>query len=808
MSAPFSAALVTGSAPAARARARLASFAIDLTLLLALFGAVCGPFLARVHETALPGGWDGVPHYAIAELYARRLFPALSGWMPEYFAGMPFPNFYPPTFYLLVAGLTRIGLSTRAAFLGVQTVASAAVPLLTYLCARRIARSRIAGLVAGALTTGAMVDHNPLWRAGISLPSTFDAGLSTQLLGHCLLLLFYHSLLRADRRRASAAIAALCFGLVVVTNVHMVWAAALLFVPLAAARVLSARSMPDRRRAIVLHAAIGAAAVLVSAAWVLPMITTLRLVPTQAMPPAPPGAVAFAFLRLGGYLLFGALAAWQRRDPRAIALAAGLALLLAFTVLPSARWLALDDLALQPLRIVIPFAFLMPVLVGYLVSAVRDIVRRPNATLAAGLACAAVFFWHFKIETRPEGNVTDAQVASYDGVLRALAGRHDGRVLVEMGTGVISEPFALQALAGASGAHALTTVFRESALNVLFAVPLRNSFSASPEAFGVDHKIDGADMAGDPPERHLARLRLFNVRYFAAQSDDVKARLQRFPGVRRASPEGEWELYALEAPAPGHAVVPAFEPVLTFAGFSVKPRPDDGLDFARLGEEMLAAGRLDVPLALSMCERLEECDDWDRFRTALLIEPRYRDMGRALDALERFTRDRHLVVLSSGDPLVAALAALARPTIHVIDPPAPPPATKAGRLRWARDASAGLLDAIDAVREPLRGAPSVTFAELDGDRAAVTLDREPDRPVPIWIRQGYFPSWTNLEGEPVYMATPTFQLTFTRRRCVDLRFERSWIEWAGRLGSVAGLAAILAAIAAGTRRSPRSPRAG
>jgi len=157
---------------------------IDLSLLLLLFALVCGPFLYHVHQTALPGGWDGVPHYAIADLYAKRYFPDLSGWMPEYFAGMPFPNFYPPTFYVLVAACTKLGLSTRNAFLGVQTIASLAVPLLTYLCARRLADSRISGLVAGVLATGYMVAHHPLWRMGISLPSTFDAGLSTQLLGH------------------------------------------------------------------------------------------------------------------------------------------------------------------------------------------------------------------------------------------------------------------------------------------------------------------------------------------------------------------------------------------------------------------------------------------------------------------------------------------------------------------------------------------------------------------------------------------------------------------------------------------------
>lgn len=782
------------------------SFVVDLALLLALFAAVCGPFLVRVHETALPGGWDGVPHHAIADLYARRLFPAISGWMPEYFAGMPYPNFYPPVFYMVVAALTKLGASTRDAFLGVQTAASIAVPLLTYLCGRRLAESRAAGLVAGALATGLMVDHNPLWRMGISLPSTFDAGLSTQLLGHCFLLLFFHALLHADRRRASAALAALFFGLVVLTNVHMVWAAAFLFVPLSTARILGAPSRPERLRALLLHAAIGATAVLVSAAWVWPMIANLRFVPTAALPPPGPGVVTFAFLRLGVYLVFGTLAAVSRRDGPAVSLAAGLFLLLAFTVLPSARWLALDHLALQPARIVIPFPFLMPLLVGYLVSAAGDLFRWPHARLAAGALCAAVFFSHFKLETRPEGNVSAAQVASYQGALDALAGRHDGRVLVEMGTDGISDPFALQALAGASGAHSLTTVFRESALDVLFAVPLRNTFSASQEAFGVDHKIDAADLAADPLARHLARLRLFNIRYFALQSDAARARVAALPGVRRASAPGAWELFAFEDPAPGYALIPAFEPVLTIAGFSVKPRPDDGLDFVRLGEEMFAAGRLDTPLALSPCPTIEDCPDWERFQTALLLDCRYRDRARALATIERFSRDRHVVLLASGDPLTAELSRLARPTIHVVDGGSSAGGTKAERRAWARALATRLLDTIDAVHVPVSDAPSVVAAELEGESADITLSREPDRLVPVWVRQGYFPSWENPDGEPVYMATPTFQLTFTRQREVHLRFSATAVEHAGRLASLVGLLAICRALLA--RRRARGPGRG
>jgi hypothetical protein len=767
---------------------------LDVLLLLVLFAAICGPYLYRACQTAIPGGWDGGPHYAIADVYARQVFPAISGWMPEYFAGMPFPDFYPPGFYFLVALLTKLGLSTRTAFLGLQVVASAAVPVLSYLCARRLSGSRLGGVVAGLLTLGYLVEGSNLFRLGISLHGTFDAGLSTQLLGHCMVLLFYFTFLQALEDRRSAAAAALFLALVPLTNVHMVWVAALLFLGLSATSLVMAGALAERLRILAVHGAVGVTALLLSACWVVPMLARLKYVPTLALDPVPPGVATFLFFRLAVYLLFGSIAAVLERNQRTIALAVALALLLAIAVLPS-RYLALSDVALQPKRLAVAFPFLMTFLVGYVVAVAGKLLHSPLARPIVGLLVAAVFFLHFRLDLAPTGNLTGAQLDEYQNVLRALGGRTDGRVITEMDEKGSQNPFALQALVGASGGHSLTTVFRESSLNVFFAVPMRNRFSSVKETFGVDSKADAHDFAGTW-EDDLARLRLFNVRYFAVRSDELKTRLAEVPGMRRESPEGRWELHAFEAPAPGIAVVPTHAPVLTFAPFSVKRRPAFGFDFVRLGEEMLAAGRLDAPLVLSRTGRLDT-EDWERFRTALVTEYRYEDLERAYAALERFSRDRHVVLLEAADPLYTRLARLAseRPTLHLV------PVQASEGLSEARIIHQRLLDTLDTVKEPLRDVPRVVSSKLEGERLDLELDSEPTQPVPIWVRQGYFPTWKNPEGEPVYMATPTFQLTFVRQREATLRIQRGGLEWVSALLSLLGVALLVTAVLS-ARRPP------
>jgi hypothetical protein len=70
--------------------------------------------------------------------------------------------------------------------------------------------------------------------------------------------------------------------------------------------------------------------------------------------------------------------------------------------------------------------------------------------------------------------------------------------------------------------------------------------------------------------------------------------------------------------------------------------------------------------------------------------------------------------------------------------------------------------------------------------------------VPVWVLQGYLPGWTNRGGEPVYLATPTFQLTWTDRRelVLDLRPPA-----AARWGAALSLLGVLGLAAWGLRRS-------
>jgi hypothetical protein len=95
---PEQARRLPGGSSASTSRDRLKRL-LAMVLVTALPVALDCRLWIRVWQGVRPRAWDGTGHYAIAQIYDASIFPDTFGWTHAYFAGMPFPNFYPPLFY-------------------------------------------------------------------------------------------------------------------------------------------------------------------------------------------------------------------------------------------------------------------------------------------------------------------------------------------------------------------------------------------------------------------------------------------------------------------------------------------------------------------------------------------------------------------------------------------------------------------------------------------------------------------------------------------------------------------------------------
>jgi hypothetical protein len=768
-------------------------------VVLAATAIASAGFLVETSRSVIPGGWDGVPQYAIAALYANKLFPSLSGWLPEYFAGMPFPDFYPPLFYLLVGGLVRLGLSAAVAFHLVVSASVVVLPMLVAVVAQRLSASLLGGLAAGAVAIAFVIGgHSPATLGG-TLQASFNLGLSTHALGLDALLASLYFLAGVPRSRRDRAWAGVCLGLVPLCNVHVAWDAALLVAAVIGVRLGLA---PGRRlRVLVQHAPTLLVAALVPMCWLLPMLARLAMVPTKALEPVAVDAVLRAFLPHLVYLSAAAWLAMRRREPMLLALVGAVTAILAFSLLPLHR--IASGFAIQPWRVLAAFEPLAAIAIGAMVARLADVFPSAAARVVAVAVVGLAFASRAAPFARPVELVDAARWSAYAPALDALDRAPPGRVLVEMGQGS-GDGFALQGLVGSSGHASLTTVFREASLSSLFAVPLRNALSTAPEVFGIDSKLDPIAMRGSGrlDDGAIARLAAFAVGSIIAGSPETQARLDGDARFVPLGPPGPWRTYGIALPAPPWAEIPARGPLITFASLSVKARPDGGHDFMRLGEEAFARAWLDAPMVHAEVE-LEDAP-LDRFPLALVVDARSRDTTRALEHLRHYLDGGGALVLLDDDtPLHAALRTLAaHPRVRVV-PRLAAPQHEIAEDALARAATdiAGLFAAVDALLP--RGMARPVAMQSHSAGVTLRLSTVPSAPVPVLLRQTYFPDWQGEGGEHVWLASPSFQLVFMDRAALTLRRRATRLHAAGWIGSALGLL-LLAYSLRGRRRGTRA----
>lgn len=139
--------------------------------------------------------WDGTGHFALAQIYDEVIFPNSLGWTNAYFGGMPFPNFYPPVFYVGVAFLHRSHIfSFPTAFKLAVTIPVLLAPAAVWLLARYLSnRNNLIATAAALGTTLLLVDVRLMGSllAGLDYFSTFQIGLYTQPLGFVLMIAWY-----------------------------------------------------------------------------------------------------------------------------------------------------------------------------------------------------------------------------------------------------------------------------------------------------------------------------------------------------------------------------------------------------------------------------------------------------------------------------------------------------------------------------------------------------------------------------------------------------------------------------------------
>ena len=198
--------------------------AIFWMLFMSAFALVLTHNLLNIVNTGPPRSWDGTGHFAVAQIYDKSIFPDTFGWTDAYFGGMPFPNFYPPLFFWLVALLHHAHLfSFLTAFKFMVLVPILLMPALMWLLGWVISRrDYYVAFWTSFFSLLPLVDPrfggHFIWSSGLDYFSTLAIGMYTQPLGFVLLILWYLTYLYTRHSFLRFMLSSLLLALAVLAN--------------------------------------------------------------------------------------------------------------------------------------------------------------------------------------------------------------------------------------------------------------------------------------------------------------------------------------------------------------------------------------------------------------------------------------------------------------------------------------------------------------------------------------------------------------------------------------------------------------
>lgn len=762
------------------------SASMHSSLILALTLIAVGPFLLQDWHSPLIAGWDGSGQYAMHRYYAEHIFPSLYGWVPQWYAGEPWPLAYPPLLSVVLALLYKIsGGDFFWIFRGTFALLTLVFPLLVYWWARRFQYALPVAFLTGVFGIFFLLTPDDIGgKLGITLASTYGNGLYAQFFGSIFFVLWIMVFVSMRRGGAGWWASTLLFAAVILSNIHMAEGAFLVWaVTVGWQCVTEYRQRRDTfYRCIRDYIVYGVIAIGLSAVWIIPLLANASFFVTGTIPHVP---LVSGVLAVFVPALLSTIGTWTGKQSTEQQKIVWLSALVIFvcSILPIE--LLLPNLPLQPFRL-LPISILLwmfgtPLGIQRIVEYFQ--LRGIQALVATFVLCVPFLAWytpaHRAIADRYTLQPEEHNLVEY------LREHTSGRSLIEtqfetittpnVGKGYQPTQFILSSLVGVTGMHSTAWgVFRESSLSSPFIQPLRNAFSQQPESFGARCALCTDEFYNQPIETQIARARLFGIDTLVVHSAEQKERLHATSLVKQENHFGEWSVYSIQEPAQKVSGVAA-TPTLVVA-------PErSSYNWMRINEEWFLHGDVDTVLAHAP----EESIDAPEFATQLhdfprvvLFEYRYNNREEAYTLLRAYAQNHLLILFSSDDPLYQQLSTDTSIAEHVHT------IQKTNDVTTDMDA---LLKYLQSVEQ--RVAPSTsTVQNFSSQDIQYSMNEPYNGLYTSIVHQSYFPWWQAETPARTYLASPSLILVVSEQSTVSLHWKTGY---SATLGAVFSLCTLL-----------------
>jgi len=723
-------------------------------------------------SSSIPLGHDVPFHVVSGQYYMDNIFPSFSGWLPFWFKGMPFPQFYPPLphFIMALAG-TIFGLSFFSIYKITVFATLLSLPLAVILLTRAlVSKNFLVTYLVAATIIFFITEPSGYLNMGLSAADTLIVGLSSQLISFLLLAVWLYFFFKSQNSKSAELFSAIFLSAAILSSIHVIPIVIIIIASSVIVKTIEHERVNwlfdwNKIRYLILPTAFAA---LFSFFWYLPMVLNSNFASAISLSGGADTLTVTTMFNYWPLILINFIVFYiSFRSKNLIAATISFANILIISLYFSNIEHYFRNLPLHTYRYLASFIVLTIISGAYLFDKIFNLVKNnlyKFAILLITIASMSLIWGSGGWPSNLNGNYKSYGQDRIQEVAGYLKNKNAVVNVESFDTEKENRYLVINALLTKYGIPTTFSVYWEAAAGSQFMTALRNSFSALPHSTATYSLIAWDDnFTRQDIDKHIDRAKYLGVTHFLVRSKYMIEKLRRSSEAKLEKDFGMWKLFAVRENVE-QAMVVQNKVALLVADMNFKFRSTDKYDYVRFQEELLFQDMTDSVIFASTPEAvfIEDIPLLENYPAAVASDYRYRDIEKAFSALINYSRNHLLILIpSEKNTLYERLSSAALSNPNIIN------VSKISGEDGFNEVRDNIAYIIERLRQYLSGFDNNDNIKISldyGSPGNLRLDFEsPADEVPVLIKTNYFPAWREKNDAPIFMATPTFMLVWLSR---------------------------------------------
>lgn len=743
-------------------------------ILLCVFNA--GYIYTSFFLNIIPG-IDSFGHVVVGKYYAEHIFPSLWGYIPNGFQGLPFPQFYAPLFHVFISTLYNLFEVDYVLLYKVVTAGMLFVgtPVAFGFVVLRPLKKNAAKIIA---VVSFVVTFSLFWGSYSNFGGTLQSVAGIGLVPHFFSLLIFcawiglvEKSIRGDR--AAFFVSTVLLALSLLSSAHVVPLTFIFFLSIYVLIFVSFLCKVDTGLCALRKAAFltlqGILSMSMAMIWYLPMVVNLEYVSGKLLVLSSQGLL-FLLIHWWPVILAAVIVVigGVKRKVSFIGLVCSLSFILIFIFLVTNFFKLIGFGVIHPYRALGIVFVVVPFIMGLFVELLLS-YKIKNVTKAVFLMFILGLFLFSTFDKRFNKSVANINyhlpVNNAHDILSYIEKSGGGNLVVE-GTSEISRflPFLYEVGKEDVTERNITFLYDviiESSANANFFMPFLKALSYTP----VSSPIEMFPIKGRKDYEYLIPLGdMFGVSGYVSVSEPMKKNLLKSKSLALEYVSGPYSFFRKVVPSCEVCVVS--DPVAVVSDLKLKHQTKDLVGFVEFNEALLGHYKEGVTFVW--------VDEEDPFLSKKLsffkniFVTNYSDY--VLDSLSNVSKE---VRLYSFEEVAELFSQKQSSWVFT------------SLYKKNKEGVVSFIDDFFEGQVKLGGSINKVSGTIIRKDNEVEVFLNPMELSPVLVKQSYFPSWKNQNGNPTFAATPFNTLTFSTGD-FKLFFEKPREVFLGRLIALIG----------------------